>query len=130
MLDISNEKLSLIIALAREYDEGLPDNDDDEDDVHIDDVLDDDVIEDHGYDLAYQELKASLISLDSDEQAAVVALVWIGRGTYDPDEIEEALQEAAELDSARVPDYLIGTPLLPEYLEEGMTRLGIELEEL
>jgi hypothetical protein len=129
-LDINAERLSLIITLAREYDEDLPSDDDEDDENHVGEAIDEELVEEHEYDLAYQELKGALESLSRDEQNCVVALVWLGRGTYDQDEFEDALSEASELDAARIPDYLIGTPLLPEYLEEGMTKMGLELEEI
>jgi len=129
-LDINAERLSLIITLAREYDEDLPSDDDEDDENHIGEAIDEELVEEHEYDLAYQELKGALESLSRDELNCVVALVWLGRGTYDLEEFEDALTEASGLDPARIPDYLIGTPLLPEYLEEGMTKMGLELEEL
>jgi len=129
-LDINAERLSLLITLAREYDEDVPSDDDEDDENHVGEAIDEELVEEHEYDLAYQELKGALESLSRDELNCVVALVWLGRGTYDQDEFEDALSEASELDPARIPDYLIGTPLLPEYLEEGMTKMGLELEEL
>jgi len=129
-LDINAERLSLLITLAREYDEDVPSDDDEDDENHVGEAFDEELVEEHEYDLAYQELKGALESLSRDELNCVVALVWLGRGTYDQDEFEDALSEASELDPARIPDYLIGTPLLPEYLEEGMTKMGLELEEL
>lgn len=129
-LDINPEPLSQIILLAHEYDEGLPQNEEDgEEPASVDDV-DEEFAEEHANDPAYQNLKSALDSLRRDELTAVVALVWIGRGTYDKEELEDALEEAGDLDPERMADYLIGTPLLGEYLEEGMDRLGIELAEL
>lgn len=128
-LDINAERLSLIITLAREYDEDLPSDDEEDEESHVGEAVDEELVEEHEYDVAYQELKGALESLSRDELNCVVALVWLGRGTFELDEFEDALAEASELDSARITDYLIGTPLLPEYLEEGMTRIGIEVEE-
>jgi len=128
-LDISIERLSHIILLAREYDEGLPHEEDDESENHVGEAVDEELVDEHQYDLAYQELRGALDNLNRDSLASLVALVWIGRGTYDTEEFEDALAEAADLDPDRMADYLIGTPLLAEYIEEGMARLGIEFEE-
>lgn len=129
-LNISLDRLSQIILLAREYDEGLPHDEEDEEENHVGEAIDEELVEEHEYDLAYQELKGALENLNSDDLASLTALVWIGRETYDPEEYETALKEASELDESRMADYLIGTPLLAEYIEEGMTRLGVELEEV
>ncbi len=49
--------------------------------------------------------------------------MWIGRGTYSADEFEKALTHARSSDNNHTSKYLIETPLLPEYLEEGMIQL-------
>ncbi len=130
-LNIGLDRLSHIILLAREYDEGLPhEEEEEEEENHVGEAIDEELVEEHEYDLAYQEIKGALSNLNSDDLASLVAVVWIGRGTYDAEEYDEALAEAADLDTARMADYLIGTPLLAEYIEEGMTRLGVEFEEV
>ena len=54
-----------------------------------------------------------------DEQASLVALAWIGRGSFGPEELDEALATARAERTNRTEDYLLGMPLLPDYLEEG-----------
>ena len=67
--------------------------------------------------------------LNVDEQASLVALAWIGRGSFAPDELEEALSTARAERTNRTEDYLLGMPLLPDYLEEGLDRLGYSVED-
>ena len=62
--------------------------------------------------------------LDEDEQIWLVALAWIGRGTYDAKEWKEALAEARDQHNKRTAEYLTGLPLLGDYLEEGLAAFG------
>jgi hypothetical protein len=55
--------------------------------------------------------------------------MWIGRGTYEAYELDEA-KETAEAEATNpTEDYLLGIPLLADYLEEGLTKLGIEIDD-
>jgi hypothetical protein len=63
-------------------------------------------------------------ALDEDEQTNLVALAWVGRGTYDLSEWNEALREARSEHNKRVAEYLLGLPLLGDYLEEGLAAFG------
>ena len=75
------------------------------------------------------EIKEFIRDLNVDEQASLVALAWIGRGSFTPDELEEALPTARAEQTNRTEDYLLGMPLLPDYLEEGLDRLGYSVED-
>ena len=75
------------------------------------------------------ELKGFIRDLNEDEQASLVALAWIGRGSFGPDELDEALSTARTERTNRTEDYLIGMPLLPDYLEEALDRLGYSVED-
>ena len=50
--------------------------------------------------------------------------MWLGRGDFGVEEWESALQQAREAWTPRTADYLIGTPLVADYLEEGLSELG------
>ena len=54
--------------------------------------------------------------------------MWIGRGTYEPDDIKEALDTARSERVNKTEDYLLGVPLLADYLEDGLDRMGISVE--
>ena len=76
-----------------------------------------------------QELRDAIDGLGAPERQELLALMWLGRGDYDADSWPEALREAAESTIASVTDYLVGTPLLGDYLEEGASALGLSLED-
>jgi hypothetical protein len=75
-------------------------------------------------DSGYLELKNAIEDLGPDQQATLVALMWIGRGDYDLDRWDEAVDYAREAASVSTADYLIATPLLADYLEEGLSLHG------
>ena len=70
------------------------------------------------------ELKATIDDLEPDQQMSLVGLMWLGRGDYEAAEWERALSDARERWTARTADYLIGTPLLADYLADGLEQLG------
>jgi hypothetical protein len=57
-----------------------------------------------------------------------LALMWLGRGDYDAESWPEALRQAEETANQNLTDYLVGTPLLGDYLEGGASALGLSLE--
>lgn len=74
---------------------------------------------------AEAELRAFIDRLSDDEQISLVALMWIGRGTFEAEELAEALQTAAEEATTPTADYLLGTPHLSDHLENGLDALGL-----
>jgi len=123
MLAISPETVCYLIVKAREFDvkvapaEPNPgSNPSDDRDVEI--------LEDYADDPTYQELTSALESLNADQLLDLVVLTWIGRGTYDKDQWDEAREQAGDIPAKDAPRYLIGTPLLGDYLEEGLSELG------
>ena len=79
-----------------------------------------------GDDATLEELGGALTALNEDEQLDLVALMWLGRGEFGT--FAEARQQAANMTDKHIPSYLIGTPQLGDYLEEGLAALGISLE--
>jgi predicted house-cleaning noncanonical NTP pyrophosphatase (MazG superfamily) len=82
------------------------------------------VLEDRADDPVQQELHEMLADLNQDQLADLVTLVWLGRGDFTASEWREKRKEALRLDPKRTPDYLIETPLLADYLEEGLSAIG------
>ena len=68
--------------------------------------------------------------MNDDHQAELVALTWLGRGDFGPDDWAEAVKMARERRTHATSEYLIGTPLLGDYLEEGLAKLGFSVEDL
>ena len=118
-LDISEDKLAFIIEKAREFDVKESDSDPDSgsnanDDGNID------VLESKPGDATREELAGAIRELNDDERAELIALAWLGRGTYDIGEWSEAVSTAKSEHGKRAAEYLIGLPLLGDYLEDGM----------
>ena len=105
MLQISPAKIAHVIIRAREFDAGIPGT---------------------GHE---NELRAFIASLNEDEQNSLVAVMWIGRDTFAPEELDEATETARVERTAPTEDYLLGIPMLSDYLEDGLGALGITLED-
>jgi hypothetical protein len=86
------------------------------------------VLADHADDPTFQEFKATVDDLEPDQQAEIVALMWLGRGDYDEDEWKAAVSSARSRRTRRTAEYLISTPLLADYLSEGLNMLGYSCE--
>jgi hypothetical protein len=82
------------------------------------------VLADHQDDASFQELKNTINDLEPDQQVALVALMWLGRGDYDLGEWDEVLEEAGRNWTPRTAEYLIATPLLADYLQEALAEHG------
>jgi len=70
------------------------------------------------------ELTIAIQDLEPDQQVQLVALMWLGRGSFSVEEWETALTEAGDNWNTNTAGYLIGTPLVSDYLEEGLNQLG------
>ncbi len=86
-------------------------------------------LEHHEDDLLDEELKDGINSLEPDQQATLVALMWLGRGDYEVSEWSKAYEEAVYRANNRTAEYLMSTPLAADYMQEGLTLLGYEYEE-
>jgi hypothetical protein len=122
---IDRETLAYIVLKARAFDALVaPDDVTDGSDAVDDRFVD--ALEDESDNPAGRELRAAIASLNSDAQASLVALAWLGRGDYDADDWDEALAAARERGGAAT-RYLMALPLLGDYLEEGAEKLGVNL---
>lgn len=99
MLDIAVDKVGEVIILARELDTT---------DVEFD---------------------AFIEALNEDEQVNLVALMWVGRGTFEAEEFDEAVATARQEASVPTAEYLKGSPHLADHLENGLDALGISALE-
>ncbi|KAB2912165.1 MAG: DUF3775 domain-containing protein [Hyphomicrobiaceae bacterium] len=127
MLEIAPEKVAHVIIKAREYDSKVgawddsPASGDAEDDPAS-------ILEDFANDPTRGELAGFIDALNEDEQVHLVALAWVGRGTFAPEEFDEAVETARNERTTATSRYLLGMPLLADYLEEGLEKLGISVE--
>lgn len=123
VLEIAPEKVAHVIIKAREYNAKVgawnastEEGDADEDPSAI--------LEDFANDPTAAEIAGFIDALNDDEQAHLVALAWIGRGTFEPEEFDEAVETARAEQINSTASYLLGQPLLADYLEEGLEKLG------
>ena len=99
MLDISGYKVAQVALMARELDR------------------------------AEGELRGFIDRLTEEEQVALVAVMWVGRGAFEPGDLPEALETAANEATTPTADYLIGSPHVSDHLEAGMEALGLSISE-
>jgi hypothetical protein len=83
----------------------------------------------HELDRAEGEMRGFIEALNDDEQAELVAIMWIGRGSFEADDLQEAIATAMAEKTTPTADYLIGTPHLSDHLENGLEALGIDPSE-
>ena len=100
MLEISTRKVARVILLTREYG---PDS---------------------------TNLSDYISGLNEDEKANLVALMWVGRDSFDVSELDYAKEEARREASAPTENYLSGIPGLAEHLENGLELLGIDVTDV
>lgn len=95
MLPIAADKIAEVIILARELDR------------------------------AENELDAFIERLNEDEQAGLVAVFWVGRGSFEAEDLAEAIDTATREATVPTAEYLKGSPHLADHLEAGMEALGV-----
>ena len=124
-LRISTEKVCYVVVKAREFDvkvapEWLDDASNPSDDGMTR------ILEDYADDPTLAELRSYLRALDDDELEDLVALTWLGRGDFTIDEWEDLMSEVRDLRASQnTVRYLIGIPLLGDYLEDGLNEFGL-----
>lgn len=125
-LSISSEKVFFVISKSRQSDSGAAGGGV--------------ILESGDDDLSYgrggrgeatdrAELSGFIRDLNMDEQIDLVALMWLGRGDGDLGNWRELHAQAAQAHNGRTASYLIGTPMLADYLEEAMAQFGKSFEE-
>jgi hypothetical protein len=122
-LEIAPEKVAHVIIKAREFDakvgawDASPEDGDSEEDPSA-------ILEDLSNDPTAAEIAGFIDALNDDEQVHLVALAWVGRGTFEAEEFDEAVETARSEQTGSTAAYLLGLPLLADYLEEGLEKLG------
>ena len=79
----------------------------------------------HEVERAEKELRGFLETLNADEQASLIAVMWIGRGSFEADDLSEAIKTAQAGASTPTADYLLGAPHFADHIEAGMEALGM-----
>ncbi len=126
-LTVKPETVCFIIIKAREFDaKDVLTDPDDASNATDDSMIS--VLEDHPDDPVLEELTSAIGDLSEDEQVDLVALAWLGREDDTIEDWPTLRQEAARAHVSHgrhTARYLLGMPLLGDYLEEGLSQLGI-----
>lgn len=123
-LRISLEKVCYVIAKAREFDVKVApeEMEDDQDDVER-------ILENYTDDPTYEELRSFLEAQNDDELEDLLGLMWLGRGDdWSIDDWDDLLGEVRDVRERHTVDYLLGTPMVGDYLEEGLAAFGQSCE--
>lgn len=128
MLTISLQTLAFIIAKARGYEAEVPPVDEASGSNATDDG-ETDILEDTAGNPTEAELRGALDQLNTDEKEEILALLFVGRGDFSAAEWPAAMAQARDERTSRETDYLVGTPLLADYLEDGLSELGLSIED-
>ena len=128
------DTLCRIILRAREYEAQTPT---DYDGNEAADNVDDDeegtlsVLDDAINDSVEEELKAAFEDLGEDQLAEVVAFCWVGQGTYEASDWDEAMEEASDLskDGGKAAiEELMDMPMLASVLEAGLATFELNCD--
>ena len=128
------ETLCRIIIRAKENEAQVPAQDPDEDADNVDDFDDEgggealSALVDELNTGVVEELRAVLDDLGDDQLAETLALAWVGRGTYDATEWDDAYTEASDTDPESAVDELMDMPLLASHLEAGLAAFDYSCE--
>ena len=114
MLQISPAKIAHIIIRSREYESGV--NPSSHQGSRPNKV-------------ERSQLQEFIGNLNEDEQNSLVAVMWIGRESFEPGELDEAIETARVERTTPTEDYLMGEPRLADLLEAGLEALGISPED-
>jgi len=126
-LEISPESVCFVIIKAREFDVKDAVSEPDPGSNPTDDKMTA-VLEDHKDDPVVQELTSFIGAMNVDKQIELVALAWLGRGDYTADDWPSVREQAAEAHNDKTANYLLGIPMLGDFLEEGLAMLGYSCE--
>jgi hypothetical protein len=128
VLSVRPDTVCFLIAKSREFDVKTPSSD-----PHAGALDDDDIaaaaLEDRPSDPVEDELRAIIGDLDYDARIDLVALMWLGREGTSQDDWGDLRERAERRDTGDTADYLLGTPLLSDYLAEGMSMAGHDCTE-
>ena len=129
-LTIDPETVRMFVLKAKALSADMSEGEDGGDrEVELDDLArdthhHDGLAEEESQDLTEEELRELIGDLNVDEAAELIALVWLGRGDYEPGEWAEAVNEARQRNLTKTANYLLGMPMLGTWLEDGLEALG------
>jgi hypothetical protein len=128
MLNINPEIVCFIITKAREFlaqeDVSLP-----EEPISpgADWALQ--ALSDYVDSLCFEEIEATVKDLEPDQEAELVALMWLGRGDYELDEWSIAVEEAEAELTDHTAQYILAHPMVADHLLEGLIQQGYACDD-
>lgn len=125
MLSIPLDTIGWIMVKAREFDgkaEDTSDGDAQEDPGSV--------LQDRADDPSVEELTSWIDDLTDTQAAELVALVWLGRGDGEPEDFAALVEQARASRLRKTSAYLLGEPMLADYIAEGLEALGLEPSEI
>lgn len=122
-LNISTDTVCFIIAKARQFDVKVGSAEPDPGSNPTDDGERAILVDEPG-DMTQDELRVAIDDLNVDEVTDLIALAWVGRGDFGPEEWADAKKLARERQHEHSAAYLMGMPTLPDFLAEGLDALG------
>ena len=122
------ETICRLIIRARQLEAQVPgiETDDETDPSDSDDEFA--VLEDEADETTEEEMFALLDDLGDDQVEEILALAWVGRGTYDPTEWDDALEAARDPDAEEPIDQLLDMPTLAGYLDAGLAAFDLSCD--
>jgi len=127
---LSQDKVEFVISIAREVAEASPatigeELAEDTEPHHYSELTmavkaGDSSAEEFASDSTYQELKSVINDMNVEERSELVALMWLGRGTYSKSEWENAVSDARDASNDHTAEYLMRAPQFPDYLSGGL----------
>jgi hypothetical protein len=87
------------------------------------------ILEDYADDPTLEELRGFLAAQSDDELSELLALSWIGRGDFGADQWLDLMKEVRDVREKHTVDYLIGTPLLADYLGKGLAQFNLACDD-
>lgn len=130
-LTIPVDRVCWLIVKTREYDvkdaPTMPDPGSNSTDDNMINVL-----EERRDDPVEQEIRGFIAALSDDEKSDLVALAWLGRDDNELEDWPELRAEAARAQAnhaGHTADYLLGEPLVSDFLEEGLSLIGESCED-
>lgn len=125
------DTLCRLILRAREYEaQTASDFDPGEDPDNVDDEQEGtlSVLEDEINDSVEEEIRSVLEDLGEDQLAEVIAFCWVGQGTYEAGDWDEAMQEAQDLvgeSTEEAINEVMEQPMLASVLESGLAAFDL-----
>lgn len=127
-LGISLEAVATVVDLARAI-QGKEESDPAQ--LSEDDNSEAALLQEDPDDMSEDALREFISELNEDEQASLIALAWIGRGDFGPEEWDEARALAAERNEGRdAASYLMSMDMLGDLLAEGVAAFGLSIEDV